>query len=261
MMFIPRISPLAVCLLVPLYAVESLQTHQPSASICSSGQNAKVSRRASVVHIHSVNQKGIEDNSPHSDRRTFLEESGLYLSGMGLGASLCISDAHADDVEMQQSDDGNFDCLLDLPPVTPNCARLYLCRHGQTENNRLHLVQGARVDPPLNDNGYKQAKRLGMAISRLSYGSSDRVGIPSVLAHSKMLRARETAETLLNAASNSWKSTTPQLKLLGEVPALGEVDFGSLEGTDAKAARRQMMSTFASWSIGDIDKRLAGGES
>ena len=61
----------------------------------------------------------------------------------------------------------DFDCLRDLPPVTRDCVRVYLCRHGQTENNRLHLVQGARVDPPLNDTGRQQASRIGKVLSRI----------------------------------------------------------------------------------------------
>ncbi|KAI2490483.1 hypothetical protein MHU86_24106 [Fragilaria crotonensis] len=54
------------------------------------------------------------------------------------------------------------DCLLDLPPKPKDVVRLYLCRHGQTENNRLHIVQGSRVDPPLNNNGVLMAERLAV---------------------------------------------------------------------------------------------------
>ena len=202
----------------------------------------------------------VDENSFDSDnRRLFLKKSGMYIAG--LCTSFYAGDACAIDTSTQQLTSGDYDCLLDLPPVTPGCARLYLCRHGQTENNRLHLVQGARVDPPINDTGFEQARRLGMAISRLSSASSNGSAIPSIVAHSKMQRARMTAETLTSIASKSWSSTTPQPKLVGAIPSLGEVDFGSLEGTDSKKAKRQMMSTFASWAIGDVDKKLAGGES
>ena len=51
----------------------------------------------------------------------------------------------------------NLDCLADLPPIPTNCVRLYLCRHGQTEYNRLKKIQGSRIDAPLNDTGRKQA--------------------------------------------------------------------------------------------------------
>lgn len=191
-----------------------------------------------------------EDDS--SNRRLFLKHSGAYLTGM----VTCTRNAYASGTATLP----DLDCLLDLPPVTPDCARLYLCRHGQTENNRLHLVQGARVDPPINNFGFEQARRLGMAISRLS-SSNEAAAIPSIVTHSKMQRARMTAETLTSIARESWASPNMQPKLIGELPSLGEVDFGSLEGTDSKKAKRQMMSTFASWAIGDVDKKLAGGES
>ena len=161
--------------------------------------------------------------------------------------------------------DVNFDCLLDLPPITPGCVRLYLCRHGQTENNRLHLVQGARVDPPINRNGYEQALRLGMAVSRLTRYAS-RGALPHLAVHSRLCRARETAEVAIATASSQSTTGTPtdesMFKIHGELPSLQEVDFGSLEGKDVKYFKMEMMKTFASWSTGNIDSRTGGeGES
>ncbi len=155
---------------------------------------------------------------------------------------------------------GNFDCLLDLPPITKGCARLYLCRHGQTENNRLHLVQGARVDPPINERGHEQARRLGLAVSKLLL-SSNHDTIPHLAVHSKLRRARETAEVLTSTASSHSTASfnDSKLKVFGELPYLQEVDFGSLEGKDVNSCKREMMQTFANWSIGNIDAR-AGGE-
>jgi len=40
-----------------------------------------------------------------------------------------------------------------LPPLAVGVKRLFLCRHGQTELNRLGKMQGARVDPELNELG------------------------------------------------------------------------------------------------------------
>eukprot|EP00581_Thalassiosira_minuscula_P017129 CAMPEP_0183720726 /NCGR_PEP_ID=MMETSP0737-20130205/13257_1 /TAXON_ID=385413 /ORGANISM="Thalassiosira miniscula, Strain CCMP1093" /LENGTH=343 /DNA_ID=CAMNT_0025950641 /DNA_START=143 /DNA_END=1171 /DNA_ORIENTATION=+ len=153
---------------------------------------------------------------------------------------------------------GDFDCLLDLPPITPGCVRIYFCRHGQTENNRLNLMQGARVDPEINGNGIEQAQRLGMAISRLTKSSSGRGVVPTLAVHSNLRRARETAQVLTSTAS----SQSTNIKVYGELPSLGEVDFGNLEGKDVKAGKAAMRSTFARWSIGEIDARTGGeGES
>ena len=84
--------------------------------------------------------------------------------GVGRGRGIVTTDR-------QQPQEGllaavpNLQCLADLPPITPGCARIYLCRHGQTENNRLRKVQGARVDPSLNAYGAEMALRIGMALS------------------------------------------------------------------------------------------------
>lgn len=156
---------------------------------------------------------------------------------------------------------GEFDCLLDLPPLTPGCARLYLCRHGQTENNRLKIVQGARVDPSINENGHEQARRLGVAVTRLTQQSSSGSGVvPRLVVHSKLRRARETAELLASTvASQATSGDRPALKVCGEVPFIGEVDFGDLEGKDVNDLRKDMTATIASWSIGNVDARTGGG--
>lgn len=136
--------------------------------------------------------------------------------------------------------DGNFDCLLDLPPITPGCVRLYLvCRHGQTENNRLHLVQGARVDPPINRNGYEQALRLGMAVSRLTRSASHGA-LPHLAVQLRLCRARESAEVAIATASSQSTTGTPtgeSMSKNGELPSLQEVDFGLLEGKDSSSLR------------------------
>merc|ERR1719203_1819503 len=106
--------------------------------------------------------------------------------------------------------------MIDLPPITPGCVRLYLCRHGQTENNRLHLVQGARIDPSINGNGLEQAQRLGMAVSRLIKSISIPGAVPKLAVHSNLRRARETAEVLTStAASQSPSSNESTLKIYG----------------------------------------------
>ena len=151
--------------------------------------------------------------------------------------------------------EGNYDCLLDLPPITPGCVRVYLCRHGQTENNRLKLVQGARVDPSINDNGQEQAVRLGKAISKVS--STTNIG---AVVHSNLRRARETAEVLVSTVHST--NDKSKLKINGAISSLGEVDFGALEGIDVKTFRNEIRVAFASWALGDIDYTAGnGGES
>jgi broad specificity phosphatase PhoE len=80
---------------------------------------------------------------------------------------------------------------------------------------------------------------------------------PHLVVHSKLRRARETAEV---AAENVNKKSS--LKVYGEIPCLAEVDFGSLDGTEVKDFRKIIRQVSVSWSLGDIDKTAGdGGES
>ena len=182
----------------------------------------------------------------------------------------------------------NLQCLTDLPPITPGCVRIYLCRHGQTENNRLRKVQGARVDPSLNVYGAEMASRIGMALSYLPKEVQ-----PTVAVHSKLTRARETAQiatkTLSDIRMSSQRKTNPDVQLdpsylvetygqegtisvptLAELertgikdvtlPSLGEVDFGTgFDGANVEMVKAGMYATYASWSVGAIDRRMDGG--
>jgi hypothetical protein len=139
-----------------------------------------------------------------------------------------------------------LDCLLDLPPARDDHVRIYLARHGQTENNRLRLVQGARIDPPINENGIQMANRMGMALARLQ----DQC--PNEFLHSNLLRAKQTAA---QAALETRRQVS-----LKTLDALAEVDFGPIsEGKPVSEVRTDMMRTYAAWSAGFVDTRPAGG--
>lgn len=209
--------------------------------------------------LYSVNSHDGYDGRGY-ERRSFLTKTASIVGIATVAPTIAIANESSPATATPPLDSnsfapGNYDGLLDLPPITPGCVRLYLCRHGQTENNRLGLVQGSRVDPSLNGNGNEQARRLGLAVSRLK----GRDAVPKVAVHSNLRRARETAEVLTSTATAKDKKSS--LKIYGELPSLGEVDFGSLEGKDVKVFRRSMRITYAAWSFGDIDKRISGGES
>jgi broad specificity phosphatase PhoE len=164
------------------------------------------------------------------------------------------------------SDDcGGCDCLSDLPPLSKTGVRLYLCRHGETDLNRLGRIQARRSDPPLNDLGRKQAYRLGLALNMSSVR-------PSVIYHSPLQRARETAEFAASADGASSELTYSPMGRAAlpqnpfptrELPELTEVDFGPVaEGRAVSAWRPGMVATYAAWAVGDWDARmLDDGES
>jgi broad specificity phosphatase PhoE len=151
-------------------------------------------------------------------------------------------------------DQPNYACLADLGPVPSDAVRVYVCRHGQTENNRLRLVQGARVDPPLNDNGIQQAQRLGKALQQASVS-------PTIILHSPLQRAQQTAviaattaATAAAAATAAQRPTIPTKVL----ESISEIDFGpTSDGTSVQRVKQRMVFTYARWSMGDINAKMA----
>jgi broad specificity phosphatase PhoE len=201
-------------------------------------------------------------------RRNFLDAA--LLTGFACASSALSNRAHAGakiDINQTRFSSGNFfDCLLDLPPMTQGCIRLYLCRHGETESNRLKIIRGTNsVDEPINSLGIEQAERLGIAVARLKDSPSHNA--PALVTYSEFLRAKETAEVLTSTANSLLKQQQQQqqqkspIQLYGVISSLGKVDFGSgVDGEGFKVAKSKMMSTIASWARGDIDQRTDDGQ-
>ena len=115
-----------------------------------------------------------------------------------------------------------------------------LVRHGQSTWNREHRIQG-QLDPPLSDEGRRQAERLALRLSnrRLAgFYSSD------------LKRALETAQ-LIGAASG-----------VVPVPAAGlrEIDLGAWEGLNTEELARQFPEAWARWTEEPSWDVVPGGE-
>jgi len=163
-------------------------------------------------------------------------------------------------------------CLLDLPPPPPNrrTVRIYLCRHGQTEYNRLGKMQGSRIDPPLNPTGQQMAVRLGKALSCL-----DDKDAPNFATHSRLIRAKETAYIAAATIGKYGKTygdgddgvdspvelvDTKDWMPITYTPSLNEVDFGPInEGKPVPQAKADMYAAYSAWAIGKIDTTPSGG--
>lgn len=146
-----------------------------------------------------------------------------------------------------------LDCLKDLPPISDDSIRLYLCRHGQTENNRLRIVQGARVDPPVNVNGKAQATNLGLALERADPK-------PELFFSSALLRAKMTAEIAANAEIDSYSNSSRNRVVPRQLSALAEIDFGPVaDGQPISAVQDKMTQAYTKWAMGDVDYRPEGG--
>lgn len=89
---------------------------------------------------------------------------------------------------------------------------LYILRHGQTDWNVVHKLQG-RSDIPLNDNGRQMAKSAALKYKDLPF---------DICFCSPLIRAKETAEILLEGR------TVPII----EDERLIEISFGEYEGKE-----------------------------
>lgn len=118
---------------------------------------------------------------------------------------------------------------------------IILARHGQTELNRLHIVQGSGVDPGLNSEGRRQARLLFEHLgSRVD-----------AVVSSGLVRSDETVEPFIAAGLPHRVDTR-----------LREICWGVHEGRVAtEVSREEYAKLMASWEGGDLDARLEGGES
>lgn len=190
-----------------------------------------------------------ETNSNGVDRRSMIR------STIAMSAVIVFSDPVRSSAASAMKSNPDFkvelDCLKDLPPIPEDSVRIYLCRHGQTENNRLRIVQGSRVDPPVNVNGKAQATNLGLALAQANPK-------PDVFFSSSLLRARMTAEIAANVNSSS--ASDKNRIIPKQLPVLAEVDFGPIaDGQPISVVQEKMAKTYTKWSMGDVDYRPEGG--
>eukprot|EP00566_Odontella_aurita_P011617 CAMPEP_0113598738 /NCGR_PEP_ID=MMETSP0015_2-20120614/41758_1 /TAXON_ID=2838 /ORGANISM="Odontella" /LENGTH=390 /DNA_ID=CAMNT_0000506797 /DNA_START=131 /DNA_END=1304 /DNA_ORIENTATION=- /assembly_acc=CAM_ASM_000160 len=191
------------------------------------------------------------------DRRLFLDSMAKCAAASSIAAFPLPLAASAYYVEP------NIDCLRDLPPPSPDTFRVYLCRHGETENNRLHIYQGVRVNAPLNGRGFAQSERLGIALSRLDADLR-----PAVIVHSGMTRSKQTAVQAMEAmvsmetaAGLMGRGSRPRRHVrLEHLPSLRSVDYGPFAGgREASEVVSTMGRTVGAWTSGYIDTRPDGG--
>ena len=117
-----------------------------------------------------------------------------------------------------------------------------IARHGQTELNRLGIVQGSGIDPALNEVGRAQAAALHRAFA----------GRFDLVVSSGMVRARQTAEPFRGDEGSRYE----------EIPDLREICWGRYEGMAATPSMREdYAALMAAWEQGRYGARHPGGES
>lgn len=117
---------------------------------------------------------------------------------------------------------------------------LHCIRHGESEFNARHLIQG-QLDPPLSPLGLSQSRALAAALADLP---------SSVVVHSPLRRAVQTAEPVAEAANR-------RLIVLDE---LQEIHAGVFQGLAWAEIAAKYPDEAKRWKNQDPDFRPEGGE-
>ena len=118
---------------------------------------------------------------------------------------------------------------------------LFIIRHGETDFNRKHLMQGRGVNASLNQRGREQAQFVQNYLSDKSV---------SLVITSSLNRTVESAQPLidhLKVQSLSYRE-------------LDEMDFGDLEGKDFHSVKQDLIQLQESWISGKTQVPAPGGE-
>lgn len=238
----------SICLAFILSRVEAFSAFGGGANLRTLPK--RLSNFKSLYHTGNDDEIDLEQtefNAPVISRRTVFQNALVIPATLSLIGPFPAAAYPGETITNTEVD---LDCLKDLPPIEDGYIRLYLCRHGQTENNRLRIVQGARVDPPVNINGEAQATNLGLALGRADPK-------PELFFSSSLLRAKMTAEIAANA--NLPASSIGRVKPK-QLPSLAEIDFGPVaDGQPISAVQDKMMKAYTEWAMGNVDFRPEGG--
>ncbi len=118
---------------------------------------------------------------------------------------------------------------------------IYVIRHGETDFNKFHKMQGRGIDASLNKKGKKQAETVADFMRGVSV---DRI------ITSSMKRAKESVLKL-----------SEQQKIpIESYSELDEMNFGDLEGKPFEEVRHDLKYLHESWSNGLLDIPTPNGE-
>ena len=119
---------------------------------------------------------------------------------------------------------------------------IYFIRHGGTELNRQHIVQGSGMDAALNDLGHAQAKAFFDAYSDIDF---------ELVVTSCLQRTHQTVHHFLQK-NIPWHQTAD----------INEISWGIHEGTFPNPERHKAFKDLLEdWKSGNFDAALPEGES
>ncbi len=119
---------------------------------------------------------------------------------------------------------------------------LYIIRHGETEFNRLNIVQGSGVDTSLNETGNSQADKFYLAYRHIPFDK---------IYTSALKRTHQSVIKFIQAG-------LPHESL----HQLNEISWGEFEGKQQTPEQRALyFDVVQKWNAGDKHARIPGGES
>ncbi|RED93895.1 histidine phosphatase family protein [Marinoscillum furvescens] len=119
--------------------------------------------------------------------------------------------------------------------------QFYIIRHGETEYNRIGMVQGSGIDAPLNETGEQQAEAFYQAYKDVSFDK---------IYTSNLIRTEQTVKKFI-------AKDIPHEAL----PGLREISWGVQEGVAfTPETSTEYQETAKDWSRGNLERRIEGGE-
>lgn len=119
---------------------------------------------------------------------------------------------------------------------------LYILRHGQTELNRLGIVQGSGIDADLNEQGLAQARAFFEAHQHIDF---------ELIVTSNLRRTHQTVQWFIEK-NIPWEQTSD----------INEISWGIHEGqAQSPEQNERYYRMIAAWKSGDLDASIEAGES
>ncbi len=119
---------------------------------------------------------------------------------------------------------------------------IYFIRHGETDYNKRHIIQGSGIDSSLNETGRAQGKAFYEAYKQVDF---------EVVFVSALQRTRQTVQHFIDdhIPTEQWAQ-------------LNEIGWGDSEGKESTPEDHQIYKDMiAAWSLGNLDASMKNGES
>jgi probable phosphoglycerate mutase len=118
----------------------------------------------------------------------------------------------------------------------------YIVRHGETEFNRLSIVQGSGVDTDLNEKGVQQSKHFFEAYKNIPFDK---------IYTSELKRSQQSVQQFIDLG-------IPHEKLSD----LNEISWGDIEGKPQTLEQQKMYwDVVNKWNNGEVSAKIPNGES